>query len=382
MAAVQFNLWTVILAFGALQGYLLAVILYRHPRGVRVANCLLSGLLLVISIQLTDACLTISGLLWKWPHLINVTRPLWFVIAPLLYLYVRQLIKPAIGVGKKDLLHLLPMLLSFLGLLQFYSLAAPEKLASVRALYQLTQPTEMMLFFWNLYTIQLLVYVWMSRKLVSQRQQLTTERSAGYPNSDYGWLQKLLWIFVAYLVFAFLTISVLTIANTYLGTIDYISIFILTIFIHTIAIMAIIEPENMFPMLERLRKKYRNSALTRADRERVVKQLMSLMKDQQPYLERDLKLKDLAACLNLPPHHLSQILNQQLASNFYDFVNDYRIKEAKARLIDPTRQHLTIEAIATDVGFKSRASFYRIFKKATGKTPTEFIHGQRKKTAI
>ena len=47
--------------------------------------------------------------------------------------------------------------------------------------------------------------------------------------------------------------------------------------------------------------------------------------------------------------------------------------EARRRLSDPASRHLTVEAIAAEVGFNSRASFYRVFKKATGRTPGDFL---------
>ena len=58
--------------------------------------------------------------------------------------------------------------------------------------------------------------------------------------------------------------------------------------------------------------------------------------------------------------------------NFFDFINGYRIKEAKRLLVDPKGELLTILAIAEEVGFNSKSSFNTAFKKITGMTPTEY----------
>ena len=77
-------------------------------------------------------------------------------------------------------------------------------------------------------------------------------------------------------------------------------------------------------------------------------------------------------------HHLSQVLTQELKLNFYDFINQYRVQEVQARLVDPRYRNLTILAIVFDVGFNSNASFYRIFKKHTGQTPSRYIAKQER----
>ena len=54
-------------------------------------------------------------------------------------------------------------------------------------------------------------------------------------------------------------------------------------------------------------------------------------------------------------------------------MNELRVRDAEERLktFDPKKDK--IEAIAYEVGFNSRAAFYRSFKKITGKNPTDFV---------
>ena len=83
-------------------------------------------------------------------------------------------------------------------------------------------------------------------------------------------------------------------------------------------------------------------------------------------------LQKLAARLSIPPQHLSQVVNEQLNQNILDYINTHRVEEAKRRLADPARKHLSILAIAEEVGFNSKSSFNSVFKKYTNITPSEF----------
>ena len=96
------------------------------------------------------------------------------------------------------------------------------------------------------------------------------------------------------------------------------------------------------------------------------------MQKERPYLESELTLPKLADLLQVPPHHLSQVINESLGQNFFDFVNAHRVEEAQRLLRDPERSAYTVLAIAEEAGFNSKTAFNTAFKKVTGKTPTEF----------
>ena len=71
-------------------------------------------------------------------------------------------------------------------------------------------------------------------------------------------------------------------------------------------------------------------------------------------------------------NHTSQIINENLNKNFFDFVNDYRINEVKKCLSDSKFSHYTLLAIAYECGFNSKSSFNSLFKIKTGLTPSEY----------
>ena len=99
------------------------------------------------------------------------------------------------------------------------------------------------------------------------------------------------------------------------------------------------------------------------------------MAETRPYLDSQLTLQDLAEELAISPHNLSEVINTQAGKNFYDFVNGYRVEEAKRRLRDPRHANLTILAVATDSGFNSKATFNAFFKRSTGQTPSQYRAG-------
>ena len=98
--------------------------------------------------------------------------------------------------------------------------------------------------------------------------------------------------------------------------------------------------------------------------------LDALMKTERPYLEADLNLTSLAAQLGVSPKELSLIINEGKGMSFNDYVNGYRVEETK-RLLKGGEQGSLLD-VAFDAGFNSKATFNRVFKQATGQTPSEY----------
>ena len=99
--------------------------------------------------------------------------------------------------------------------------------------------------------------------------------------------------------------------------------------------------------------------------------LESLMKNEKLYLDPELKLSTLAEYIPLSARNLSQTLNQGLSTNFCEYINKYRIEEAKLRLADHNNSS-SITEILFAVGFNSKSSFNTAFKKHTRKTPSQY----------
>lgn len=90
------------------------------------------------------------------------------------------------------------------------------------------------------------------------------------------------------------------------------------------------------------------------------------------YYDENLTLNKLSDQLEIPLKELSYIINTGFNMNFNDFINDFRIKAFKERLKDPQNDKYNFIGLAYEVGFNSKASFYRAFKKSTNQTPGEY----------
>lgn len=123
---------------------------------------------------------------------------------------------------------------------------------------------------------------------------------------------------------------------------------------------------------KRSRDRYKSSQLQPAYVDEVIKKLTYRMEVEKTYRDEELSLQVLAEKLSVTPHHLSQILNEKLNKSFSDYINTYRIEEAKKLLADDKNGHRKVLTIAFDVGFNTKAAFNYAFKKYTGMTPTQY----------
>lgn len=101
-----------------------------------------------------------------------------------------------------------------------------------------------------------------------------------------------------------------------------------------------------------------------------IEKLNMMMIREKLFINPDLKLSEVAQKLGISTHELSKIMNANLGKNFTDFINEYRVKEAKELL--KTNTLYTIEAIGNQCGFNSKSAFYKAFKKSTNTTPAKF----------
>jgi AraC-like DNA-binding protein len=100
--------------------------------------------------------------------------------------------------------------------------------------------------------------------------------------------------------------------------------------------------------------------------------LLAVMKMKKPYLNPELNLEMLAADVELSAGYVSQIINKKEKSNFYDFINRYRVEEAKELMANPKFNHFSLLAIGQEAGFNSKTTFNTAFKRYAGVTPSQF----------
>jgi AraC-type DNA-binding domain-containing proteins len=104
----------------------------------------------------------------------------------------------------------------------------------------------------------------------------------------------------------------------------------------------------------------------------IAERLVCFFEEHKPYLNPELNIKLLSEQIGILIHPMSAALNQQIGMNFYDFVNSYRIKYAINLLNEQNAEKYKIDFLVQESGFKSRSVFYSAFKKETGCTPSEF----------
>jgi len=90
------------------------------------------------------------------------------------------------------------------------------------------------------------------------------------------------------------------------------------------------------------------------------------------YTNPDFTINMLADSMRVPAEKISAAINKMMNKNFFELINEKRVDRAK-QLLDNKINQITIEAIAYESGFNSRASFYRAFKKYTTLTPSEYL---------
>ncbi len=100
--------------------------------------------------------------------------------------------------------------------------------------------------------------------------------------------------------------------------------------------------------------------------------LLEFMTENQPFLNPDFQMKDLAKAVDIPVHHCSYVINHLIGVNFRDWLNSYRIQYF-IREYPALAGKMTVEAVARQSGFRSVATFYNAFKKETGQMPKAYF---------
>lgn len=122
--------------------------------------------------------------------------------------------------------------------------------------------------------------------------------------------------------------------------------------------------------------KYGKSALPAEEALKLKEMISVTMVGKKVYKDPRLTLNVLAKQMKLTPHVLSQIINDQFDCNYNDFVNSYRIEEAKRMLSEKGMNNITVASIAYECGFNTLSAFNTAFKKFTSLTPSQFRNKQ------
>jgi len=362
----------------------IGLFLFIHEKGRRVSNYLLGSFFLSIALNLLDSFLVIKK--FYVGHPIRVGWGICFPVlyGPLLYLYTQSILYRNFSLTGRKWLHFLPFLLLFSGFeIQYLS---QDSRYQTQVLDEITLghvPTE---FYWSsaLIYLQFFLYVGLSFRMIGRYRKKVHDAYSDDLRGNISWLTSTILFFTCCMLLAALNGFIrLTAFSKYYYFFLTIIILLIFVFINRVLLKALRRPE-IFSIMEKDQeipapgqRKYAGSALTEPERKKILDQLGTHMETKKPYLEAELSLEQLAGQLSVRPKLLSQLINESLHQNFFDFINRYRIEEAKRLFTNPKDKKMTVLEVLYEVGFNSKSSFNTLFKKHTGLTPTEFKKRQQ-----
>lgn len=210
---------------------------------------------------------------------------------------------------------------------------------------------------------QQLVYTVLSLGIVIRAAYQTGKSRPNYPKAHWIWLFMLV-LGATSIQLAYFTNYILGITPYMAGPVIY------ALFIYAIAFFGI--THNTVLQAPISQRKYQNINLDEHDFELAKKRIINLMANEKPYLQETFNIGQLSKSIAFPSYLTSHVINKGFQTNFSDFINSYRIKEAEKKLRSSTYHCIKISEIAYECGFNSLTSFNLAFKKQTGTTPSKF----------
>ncbi|MBD1363461.1 helix-turn-helix transcriptional regulator [Mucilaginibacter sp. ZT4R22] len=382
---MSFNWFDVIVLFGILQGVVSAALLLCI-KSSNAATRLLAAMLFVFSVLSFKIVLHTLGL-WDSPLLRYFPLAIDLLIQPLLYLYVVALILPKFKLRGRQLLHLLPPALLMLHAIVVYiavlpvsGLSAKDAIAGQLYFNQVKSVEDV------LSVISGIVYGLLSFRLVQRYRGWLYKNISGTAYPTFTWLKNVLLL--TGILGAGLMANVLLDQVFHFNARHFLHWEIFYVYlsglIYYIAIKSYQQKNGVvaaMPNDEKARpaelavSKYTHTELATA------KEAISLsLGKEKLFLNNELTLSALAAHIMLSPALVSEAINKGFGMPFRSLINNYRVEEVKQKLANEKLSHLSILGIAFESGFNSEASFYRIFKAATGESPKSYLAKTKKLT--
>lgn len=360
---------------------LLMAVLVSIKKGNRKANLLILSIVLIYTSSSLTSLLMFSDMYKVIPTLVLITYPFMFISGGLYYFYIKVLLDEKFKFKVYHLLHLLPLLYGFYILKWFFLKSFNSKIKSL-ALGWFGDRTYGFLDFINFSIPNFITIVYLITcffLIIKTSKKLKDESS----NSDIEFLSWLKNFTIIYLVL--IGVDVIRLAFSIwlewdLGKGEIITNMLIAVLIQYYIFQVIKNPDRVFYSLFTKEEVKATKSIKVIEEKHIAKintdfskRLTAFMKKEKPFLNPELKCHELASMLDVTPHYLSKIVNQQFDVNFYNFINEYRVEEFKDKVLALENKNLTLAAVAQNVGFNSKSSFNRIFKAITLTTPTEYL---------
>jgi AraC-like DNA-binding protein len=352
----------IILFVGAAQGLLLSIALITLKRGNRTANLMLASFIILFSVILFFHSLyEFNNPIQNNVQAENPVHDLFLAFGPLFYLYVVALTNKYFRFKLIDTLHFLPMSVALLIDFILKMLDIDPELQNSILPYTSA-----------LIIVQICIYLYLSINTLKKHSENLKKSISYIEKINLDWLKIL--IIAQLIIWPLALIIEIGFHNHKEWSLFWV---LISILIYMMGYKGITQPEIFtgvlsLPEENDLKRKYEKSSLSPELAEKYFNDLKKIMETEKLYLDTNITLPSLAEKMSVSHHHLSQIINEKLNQNFFEFINSYRIEEAKQMLSNPEKQILNISVIAFDSGFNTLSSFNSVFKKFTSQTPSQF----------
>lgn len=349
-----------VILFSAVQGVILSIALGSKLKSNSSANKVL------IVFILSLVFLLFSGSLPKneWFKLVKMVMgyigdTVAFLYGPLLYLYTRKLL--LVKSQEREWLHFLPAAIFFLINIVTNSIGYDNLGATFNKLFWIVISVSAL--------TQLFVYLYLSTKTIlyykrTIQQELSYKPYVNYLLTIIGFVTFSLSLFVANFISRVFGLSLSIEIIDY--NVAWISMSLLTFLLAYYAMMS--------PELFRITPRFPSTnSVDSHEGSKIKEGLASLMEEDQLYLDPELSLSTVAIKLDTRKEIVSRVINQEMSSSFYRFVNEYRVQEFKRLVEKEDTKHITHLGLAFEAGFKSKTTFYKAFKDITRGTPSDFL---------
>lgn len=365
--------------------YLLAFISFFNPARVNaIANRWFGVFLFSTGSALLNVIIYTAHAEAKYPQLISFNELSRYAMAPALYLSVSHFTSAEKAFNRKEYLHFIPFLFFFIFIGPVAFLPG-FKIFHHNNFIPILKPELPVLIFLSV-KIQVLIYWILSYRKLNRHQndiRLVTSNTAPV---NLNWL-KLLLLGIAFMILLWFNDLFFGIGFIiayaplgYLGGALFICYFLLA----QKEIYPYEKPE--LADIDRLINREQKNVVAKErfpsmHLNQLKDKLTRLMETESLYLDNELSLPQLAKEMGISSHDLSYLLNEGFGINFFQFINAYRVEEAKQLMLSEKHKHLNILGIAYSAGFNSKTTFNTAFKKETGLSPSQFIQQIKNESA-
>ena len=316
---------------------------------------------LAIVVICLEHIITFSGYLERWPHFQFISTPFIFLFAPALYLSFRHSAKAS----RHDWIwHMIVPIVVLLIMIRTYAQSGPNKIEAM-ADDSAKDPVVFIIFFF----LHFSVYAWLIIKQIGVRQKSLVENFANTKIENDLIAHKIGSVLV-FFACSFPVLMVMQyISQDLYRILDRPLIIIFSFSAHTSIAIGLFKRVGINKESEGSKGKN----LIGVEHEVLSQTLIEHLEKNKDYLEANLTLEVLAERIGTNRTTLSQTINGHLNTNFYELINNYRIEEVKRKMLNFDQDKYSLDHLAYESGFNSYVSFYRVFKRFTGSTPTRFL---------